>query len=95
MGQKTSFGRIEVICQEPFIERLFFHRSGRPHQHKEYEVFITIKGTGKVIKGELEISVSPGSIVIIPPNTDHWMIPDEGQVLEGFLYYSEKQPKAD
>ena len=91
--QETSFGSIKVISKEPFIEHLIFHNSGRAHQHDVYEIFTTTKGTGKVIKGDEEVTVSSGSIVVIPPNTDHWMEPTEGQILEGYLTYSDVEPK--
>jgi mannose-6-phosphate isomerase-like protein (cupin superfamily) len=87
---KTSFGFMDIIHHignKPSIELISFEREGRAHRHNEYESFFVFKGTGKVVSGEKIYNVSPGSLVEIPPQTDHWMIPDEGQVLEGFLWY--------
>ena len=92
--REVSFGKLDILLRKdkrPHIEYLLFEREGRKHIHKEYESFFVISGSGKVISGDVIYEVAEGSLVTIPPNTDHWMIPAEGQVLEGFLWYHAKE----
>lgn len=91
---ETSFGSAEILSQEPFIELLTFERSGRTHQHHQYETFVVTKGNGIVRRGDEDITVAPGSLVTIPPQTEHWMIPNEGEKLIGFLWYHDQDSKA-
>ena len=71
------------------LEHLIFERNGRAHKHKEYESFFVTNGEGRVISGEKTFDVTVGSLVTIPPNTDHWMEVENNQILEGFLWYHE------
>lgn len=41
------------------------------HQHKKYEISVYIKGTGIIHTEENDIAMSPGKIIIIPPNIIH------------------------
>ena len=41
------------------------------HTHQDFEIIITLFGKGKTIIPGREILVTPGSAVIIPPNTEH------------------------
>lgn len=76
---------------KPTIEYLVFEKEGRPHQHPDYESFFVFSGHGQVISGEQTFQVAPGSLVTIPPKTSHWMIPNEGESLVGFLWYHQHQ----
>jgi quercetin dioxygenase-like cupin family protein len=87
---KTSFGEMEILFRrenKPRIEYLKFASKGRPHRHPEFESFVTLNGTGKVFVGDEAFSVQPGDLVTISPNLPHWMEPDPGTELEGFLWY--------
>ena len=77
---------IHRIGTKPSIEVISFEREGRAISIVSLSLFV-FKGTGKVVSGNITYDVSPGSLVEIPPQTDHWMIPDEGTTLEGFLWY--------
>lgn len=48
-----------------------------PHYHVngETEIYFIVKGSGEIIVGHQETKVSPGSIVIIPPETAHYSVP--------------------
>ena len=49
----------------------FLDKERPKHQHKFYEIIIYTNGGGVLSLNESKISFSPGTIVIIPPNTDH------------------------
>lgn len=88
---KTSFGSMSVLLSQkdaPLIEHLIFEEGGRPHIHAEYEYFFVLSGSGIVAVGKDRVEVKKGSLVKIPPKKKHWMIPDEGFTMEGFLWYS-------
>jgi mannose-6-phosphate isomerase-like protein (cupin superfamily) len=89
----TSFGQLDILLRdgdEPLIEHLRFESKGRGHSHERYESFFVISGRGRVVSGESIYDVDEGSLVTIPPRTDHWMEPAENVVLEGFLWYHDK-----
>ena len=72
---------------KPLVEHLKFTNEGRPHKHAEFESFFVLKGSGQVYVGEKVFEVVPGSQVLIPPGSNHWMKPNEGVLLEGLLWY--------
>lgn len=47
-----------------------------PHYHANYEVIVCVKGTGSFTAGDKNITISPGTIIIIPPNIVHSSIYD-------------------
>lgn len=52
--------------------RLEQGQSGPKHIHEnEVEVYIIIKGKGKVTAGEEDIELHPGTLVYIPPKMEH------------------------
>lgn len=90
----TSFGKLDILLTEnesPKIEHLIFEKEGRVHKHPEFESFFVLSGSGIVVKGKEHIRVSPGDLVSIPPKTNHWMIPDDGEKLTGFLWYHDSE----
>lgn len=46
-------------------------RESPSHQHKNYEIIVYMKGNGLFHSAEIDIPVSPGKIIIIPPGTVH------------------------
>jgi quercetin dioxygenase-like cupin family protein len=89
---KTSFGEMEILLKQqnkPQVEYLKFISNGRSHRHAEFESFFTLAGSGRVIAGDQTHFVKAGDLVTIPPQTPHWMEPDEGVTLEGLLWYHE------
>ena len=87
---QTSFGELKILYKEnkkPLIEHLVFNKSGRAHQHPEYESFFVISGKGKIYSGENIYDVEPGDLVSIPPKTKHWMEPEGEEPLIGLLWY--------
>lgn len=87
---RTSFGEMEIILKQdgkPQVEYLKFHSEGRTHKHLEFESFFVLKGKGQVFVGEKVIDVQEGSLIVIPPQTSHWMKPSSGNILEGLLWY--------
>lgn len=86
----TSFGSIEHILKienKPVAEYLVFEKEGRKHKHLDYETFVVLSGEGQVVRDQEFIDVKEGDIVTIPPKTTHWMIPKQGQILTGILWY--------
>jgi mannose-6-phosphate isomerase-like protein (cupin superfamily) len=80
MKRRTSFGTLEVLLEKEgniICEHLFFERSGRSHKHEQTEICQIIGGSGVIIRGEEEIFVKKGDMCTIPPNVDHYMIPNE------------------
>lgn len=91
---QTSFGTLDILLRgkqngrtKPLIEHLVFESEGRAHKHNEFETFVVLSGEGRVFIDETFVSVRPGSCVSIKPGQKHWMEPNEGQKLEGFLWY--------
>ena len=90
--RSTSFGEMTHLLKldgKVSAEYLVFKKSGRKHRHPDYESFFVMAGTGKIFSGENVHEVKPGSLVTIPPMTDHWMEPDEGSEMTGLLWYHE------
>lgn len=54
-----------------------------PHYHKngETEIYFVIQGTGLTVVGGEEISLKKGSVVVTPPNTTHYTIPEKDLVM--------------
>ena len=45
--------------------------ASKPHKHKGYEIIIYLKGNGTLSTPQKDFCVSPGKIIIIPPDTLH------------------------
>ncbi|MCB9091073.1 MAG: cupin domain-containing protein [Halobacteriovoraceae bacterium] len=93
---KTRFGELAILLKEDnkiLLEHIKFETAGRAHQHKDFETFVVLKGKGKVVSGDQTFSVKAGDMVSIPPLTDHWMIPEGKEPLEGFIWYQEDIPQ--
>ena len=91
--RSTSFGCMETLLEQDGqveVEHLVFGSEGNAHTHDRHETFVVLEGEGVVVVGDREVEVEPGSAVTVPPNTDHWMIPAEGQQLRGLLWYHEE-----
>ena len=43
-----------------------------PHKHKNYEIIVYAKNESILHTRKKDFSVSPGKIMIIPPDTIHW-----------------------
>ena len=54
-----------------------------PHYHinGETEIYIALTGTGRVFVGGTESQLQPGTVVITPPDTTHFVIPTDNLVL--------------
>jgi len=54
-----------------------------PHYHKngETEIYFVLQGSGLTVVGGEEIALQKGSVVITPPNTAHFTIPQKDLVL--------------
>ena len=53
-----------------------------PHYHpNETEIYIVLQGSGKIVVGGKEQPIEKGSIVVTPPDTAHFTIPDKDLVL--------------
>jgi len=46
-------------------------RAIRLHAHTEHEFYFVFSGTGSMVVGEAEYAVTPGSLVYIPPQSEH------------------------
>ena len=54
-----------------------------PHYHKngETEIYFVIQGSGLTVVGGKEIPIQKGFVVITPPDTTHFTIPDKDLVM--------------
>jgi mannose-6-phosphate isomerase-like protein (cupin superfamily) len=54
-----------------------------PHYHKngETEIYFVIQGSGLTVVGGEEVHIKKGSIVVTPPNTTHFTIPEKDLVM--------------
>lgn len=52
-----------------------------PHYHLDTEIYIILQGTGIVVVGGQEHEVSKDSIIITPPNTAHFVIPEKDLIM--------------
>jgi mannose-6-phosphate isomerase-like protein (cupin superfamily) len=54
-----------------------------PHYHKnsETEIYFVIQGTGLTVVGGTEIALKKGSVVVTPPDTTHFTIPEHDLVM--------------
>jgi mannose-6-phosphate isomerase-like protein (cupin superfamily) len=53
-----------------------------PHYHiSETEIYVVISGLGKTIVGDREQDLTPGIVVVTPPETAHFTLPSENLVL--------------
>ena len=54
-----------------------------PHYHKndETEIYFVLRGSGLTVVGGKEIEIQKGSIVVTPPDTAHFTIPNKDLVL--------------
>jgi mannose-6-phosphate isomerase-like protein (cupin superfamily) len=52
-----------------------------PHYHYNIEVYFIMQGSGIVVLGNREHRVSAGDVLIIPPNTAHFTIPNNDLVM--------------
>jgi len=60
------------------------HTITEPHTQIDQEIFIAIKGTGKVVIGEETKPFVMGDIVAIPKHTNHYVVNDSD---EDFHFY--------
>lgn len=73
--------------------RLTPGQHGPKHTHKaEVEVYLTIKGTGKVTLGDDIVEMTPGTIVYVPPEIEHQTF-NTGDV--DFEFYGVFSPSVD
>lgn len=54
-----------------------------PHYHRngETEIYFVIQGSGLTVVGGKEIPISKGSVVVTPPDTAHFTIPEHELVM--------------
>ncbi len=52
-----------------------------PHYHLDTEIYIILQGTGIVVVGGQEHSVSKDSIIVTPAHTAHFVIPEKDLVM--------------
>lgn len=58
-------------------------RFAEPHYHpnEETEIYIVLQGFGLIVVGGREQKIQKRSVVITPPNTTHFTIPESGLVI--------------
>ncbi|MGD0985757.1 MAG: cupin domain-containing protein [Acidimicrobiales bacterium] len=44
------------------------------HHHDNEEIFIVMEGEGRICVGDESVEVAPGSVVRVPPTTDHQLV---------------------
>lgn len=90
--RSTSFGRMKRLRMPAGLlaqaEVMQFDSSGRAHEHQVMEVAVCVSGSGAVVVGNECVRVEPGDDVRIPPQTRHYMIPDDGAPLCMMILYA-------
>lgn len=76
----------EFILKENFISGIVSSGRFQYHFHSTYEVHIPVVGTEHIIVQDKDICVHPGEVCIIPPNTVHVVLPNEGNFCTGFRF---------
>ena len=52
----------------------------RPHSHNYEQIFVMLSGRTKLHVGEQVFDMTPGSVIRIPPNVEHWAeAPEDGR----------------
>ncbi len=89
----TSFGSLEPLKIEDgniILELATFTSNGRAHKHNVWEICTVLKGSGRImqlVNGVLiQDDVKVGSVVKIPPNTEHWMEIDDEEMHISLAY---------
>ncbi len=57
------------------------HMDPSPHSHPYEQIFMIVQGRVRLHVGEQVITCTPGSVVRIPPNVEHWAeppLPEDG-----------------
>ena len=87
--QKMFFGTRNRLFNHPSasLEHLSFETEGRAHTHRSHETCYVVSGRGQIVCGDQTHQVVPGSLVTIPPDTQHWMIPTGAVPLEIIILY--------
>ena len=100
--QQTRYGTSQAVYAHNgkiLGEVAEFTSNGRPHSHDGWEICTVIKGYGciKTKEGEDERThdVVVGSVVLIPPDTLHWMEVKEGtKGMVILIGYTDRMPKS-
>jgi mannose-6-phosphate isomerase-like protein (cupin superfamily) len=66
--------------------------SQKQHHHEPEQVYVIIKGTGRMKVGEEESEVAPGDMVYIPPDVPHSIV---NTSTEALVYVSASTPSFD
>jgi len=56
--------------------------SSNRHSHPNEECFYVLSGTGRIEVGEEDELVGAGSLILIPPDTDHRLVNEGDDVLK-------------
>jgi mannose-6-phosphate isomerase-like protein (cupin superfamily) len=83
----------EGICgyrdewQPGILHVVSFHDS-EPHFHEDKEeIFLVLEGSGKIILGKIEVSVSKWDTVLVPRYVEHMGVPDPGENLVVAVFF--------
>jgi len=93
MMKKTSFGTMQTLFEKDHkiaAEFLSFESEGRSHTHDQYETCYISSGNGEIAIGEETWWVEPHTLITIPPNTPHWMIPGDETPLDILIFYHDE-----
>ncbi len=86
--RKTSFGFLEILSEQPLVERMTFNTEGKSHSHEVLEFCYILEGSGKIVGANKE-EVVADDFVSIPSGTEHYMIPTE-RPFEILIFYGNK-----
>ena len=64
--------KMQINCTEKGIKQYPIHK------HKNYEIMLYIKGNGYLKTEYTDYPFSPGTIIIVPPNTEHGSVSKNG-----------------
>jgi len=99
LGERFSSGRITKVLVGPknklqaknFVMGLVKidpHGSIPKHHHPNEEIYIILKGKGRMVIGEESEIVEKKSVVYIPSNQEHYLKNNNNEILEILFLYS-------
>jgi quercetin dioxygenase-like cupin family protein len=91
----TKWGHLSSIFadgyDEAVVELARFDSESRNHEHDNWELAICLHGSGGVFLAPdtMHHDIQAGMMVVIPPKTEHRMVPDAPGFLFALVYHDD------
>ena len=87
--RETYFGSLEILSENPLVQRMIFNQRGKAHRHPFPEYCYVLNGAGRIIGANRE-EVVKNDFASIPSGTEHYMVPEKIP-FEILIFYGSKQ----